>query len=94
MTSSSSGHQLLTLLAAQLGNPARLQDLQRESKHQRPLDQRALLSVIDDLEAAGWITSKLLVHVTPAGRAALGRVADTVVVDRPLLFVAETNTPG
>jgi hypothetical protein len=72
MPAPSPEQRLLSSLAAHLGNPARVRAYELEDPAERPLDRRGLLALLDDLEAAGWLTSELLVRVTPAGRAVLG----------------------
>lgn len=72
MSAPSPEQRLLSTLAAHLGNPARVRAYEREPKTERPLDRRGLLALVDDLEAAGWLTSELLVRLTPAGRDILG----------------------
>jgi hypothetical protein len=87
-THSTADEQVLIRLAHQAGLGERAERFRREPKDRSPLEQAALLALLDDLQGCGLVTCEVAVRLTPAARALVGDVEqpapDAVIVrERP-----------
>ena len=68
-TQSTAEELVLIRLAHEVGMADRAERYRREPKDEPALEQRALLALLDELQACGLIGCEVLVRLSPAARA-------------------------